>query len=147
MKPRKSPYPVIPWNAPPTTMEYGFNPMGITKMSHILKPMADNLGIPMEDLSDIMREYFNNVYNACAFFKHPRIPIDGLGTLNFEEWKVHKVYKEIDAVNKFKNIYKQYELDEQKKQKVEKMKKSGQVAPITQKLRKLSQIKTNYRHK
>jgi len=69
--------------------------------------------IPAKDLQDIINFYFREIVWSCSNLMHPRVGIEGLGHMEFEEWKVPPLRK---GKPPYELIYKQLEADKKKRE-------------------------------
>lgn len=112
---------------------------GATEMSELYEEMAMKFGISKRDMIVIMGKYYREVVRAMTEWKHPRIRIEGIGTMSFKPWKVHKHYRRGNPGahhTPYQKIYEQYDRDQVQRELTWERRRKGEVSPTTERLRK-----------
>lgn len=67
-----------------------------TKVRHLIPELAKQIGIPEEDLANMLSFYFKENKRIASKLEHPHIVLRGLGVLNIQGWLLEKKIQECE---------------------------------------------------
>lgn len=109
-----------------------------TSAKELIKIHSSKIGIPEEELSQMVNYYYREIVWTKANFYHPRIYIDGIGTFFFRYSKVVPVFRldgDLPHLSPYTELYKVMRKDEEMKVEKYARKEKGELAPMTKILR------------